>query len=700
MPMPTSEPAARLPASTRAGRVARAVGVALLLLVGGALSAPSAGATPPFRLPQPITDQVGVLGTDTAAVQSAISDLETQRQIQLWVVYVETFDGQDGNAWAASTFDASGFGSDAMVLAVAVNDRAYGYWSADEFPLTETQLDTVVTDEVRPQLSQGDWSGAAIALADGLNQRSSGSNSGAIILGAGAVVLLGGGGWLLYRRSRKHRTEHAGATSAEPEEPFQQLSDRSVAALIETDDAVRRSEFELSAARDQLGAPATAPFQQAFEAARASLTAAFELRQQIDDEVPESEADRRRMMQEILRRCAEADASLDEQSAEFEALRDLKTRLPEVVAQLPGEIQAQRARVPGATETLRSLQQRFSPAALDTVLDNVTEAERRLEFADEAVREATDAPTATESGGSDTVAAATPAAAADPALAASALASPAVPAVLAARRAQESVAQARTLLDAIDRTGRDLADAAARLTGATHAVRAELAQCRTALAQAPTGAAAGDLTGRMDQVEAVLAVADSAAGTADPLTALAKVQEADQALDVILANTLSAQQYQERAATQLQQAFSTAQAEVAQAEDYIGTRRGAVLAQARTRLTEAHRHLDRAAGMAGADPDGALQEAQQARTLAREAIRLAQSDVSGFSGGSRGGGSDFAGALIGGILGGMLSGGSRRGGGYGGGFGGGYRGGGFSGGGRGGGGSFGGGGGRGGGGRF
>jgi hypothetical protein len=522
--------------------------------------------------------------------------------------------------------------------------------------------------------------------------------------------------------------------------PYQELSDAGVTALIDTDNAVRQAEFELSAAQDQFGDEAAAPFRAAFDAARASLTEAFTLRQRIDDEVPEDEATRRGWLQQILDRCAEANRLLDEQSEQFEQLRDVRSRLPEVIDALPGTITAQQARLAAATTTLADLQRRYAPTAIAAVAQNAAEAADRLAFAEQAHRDAQQAVSGAGSGaaaGTADRATAVPTAPgtpgglelpvptgtggpAAPAAGPGALPAtdpdddPQVEAALAARRATEGVQQARTLLDAIDRLAADLRQAAERLPAAVAPLRAELTQVREAMAQATTGAAESDLVDRLDRVEAVLQLAEGPQGAADPMTALGKVQEADAALDVLLANTLSAQQYQQRSLEQLQRLLPTAQAQVAQAEDFIGTRRGAVQAQARTRVAEARRHLDRAGALEGSDPDGAATEAREASRLAQEAMSLAQSDLgswggSGMGGGGRGGG-DIGAAVLGGILGGMLSGGSRGGwsGGFGSGFGrsgGGYRGGGFGGGGFGGGGfggggSFGGGGGSGGGGRF
>ncbi|MBO0518061.1 TPM domain-containing protein, partial [Streptomyces beijiangensis] len=72
---------------------------------------------------------------------------------------------------------------------------------------------------------------------------------------------------------------------------------------------------------------------------------------------------------------------------------------------------------------------------------------------------------------------------------------------------------------------------------------------------------------------------------------------------------------------------------VGAAADYITTNRGAVGSQARTRLAEAQRRLEKATGLAGTDAQAALAEVQQADALARQAQQLAEQDVRGYGGG-------------------------------------------------------------------
>ncbi|MDN5858853.1 MAG: hypothetical protein L0H84_09540, partial [Pseudonocardia sp.] len=197
----------------------------------------------------------------------------------------------------------------------------------------------------------------------------------------------------------------------------------------------------------------------------------------------------------------------------------------------------------------------------------------------------------------------------------------------------------------------------------------DLAEARALAAQpGQVGGRVGPLVAR---AEAAITAADQAAGAAqpDPLEALRLLDEANTALDAGIADARAEQDRARRATAALEQALLTARSSVAAAQDFVTTRRGAVGGPARTRLAEAQRHLQNA--RRGGDPAAALGEAQVAERMAQEALRLARSDVSGWSGpaaGGRGLGVDLGSLVLGGILAGGLSG--RGGGGFRGGFGG------------------------------
>ncbi len=605
------------------------------LVLGGA---GTALAEPPFRVGGAVEDRAGVLAPgDADRIGEATARLREANGTQLFVVFVEGFDGADGAAWADDTARLSQFGEDDALLAVAVGERAYGL-SVDS-PQTVSDGDiTAARRAGEERLSANDWAGAAIAVADRLR----GGGDGGLGIGAavvGGVVVVGGGAYLLTRRRRTRPVAPAQAP-APPRDEFtdvatDDLAYRASAALLEVDEAVRTSEIELSAARGHFGDEAVAGFAAAVEASRADMLRAFGVRQQLDDDVPEDEPTRRAMCADIIRACRTADERLDAQVAAFDALRDLETRAPEYVGGLGTRRDAVTARVPAAEAVLAGLTGRYAPSALQPVAGNLDQVRHLLSAAGTEIAAAT-----AELDEERTSAA-----------------------VVSGRAAEDALSQAETLLDALPRREAELADAAARLPAARAEAEQDLAEAR----------ALGSLAPVVARAEAALAAAGETAGT-DPIAALRLVDDAGAALDTALAEAKGAR---DRAAAVLAQTLVTARAAVAAAEDFVATRRGAVGAQARTRLAEAQRHLQLATS--GGDPAAALGEAQQADARAQEALRLAQQDVSGWSAPRSSSGSSLGVDLGSLILGGIIS-GATRGGGYGGGFGGG-RGGGFGGGG-------------------
>src|SRR4051794_41690252 len=80
--------------------------MAAAVLLGGG----PALADPPFDVPGQITDRASALGPgDEADVQKALDQLQSDENLQLFVVYVRSFDGIDPTEWADETAQASGF---------------------------------------------------------------------------------------------------------------------------------------------------------------------------------------------------------------------------------------------------------------------------------------------------------------------------------------------------------------------------------------------------------------------------------------------------------------------------------------------------------------------------------------------------------------------------------------------------------------
>ncbi|MFE4217787.1 TPM domain-containing protein [Streptomyces sp. NPDC056844] len=627
-----------------------------------------------------ITDKVDALGDRERQVDAALDRLFDEQRVQLFVAYVRDFSGRDAQTWTDETANRNGLGQEDVLLAVATHDRQYAYSVDRGSRLTDADLQDVANTAIEPALRQNDWAGAAIGAADGYaavlagdpvptpaltpgaadpGNGSGGSSAGLILPLALVVVAVAVAALTFARRRRRTSTRttpaaggwggEAGA-AAEPQVPLPDLDARAKENLVDTDDAVRTSQEELGFATAQFGEEAAAPFAEAAQHARSQLTAAFRLRQQLDDAFPEDDATRRRMLDEIISRCRDANARLDAVSEDFDRLRSLEQTAPQAVATAETAYRTLTERVSAARTSLGAMRERYAESAAAPAAGDLEQAGDRLTFTTSALNQAREA---VDSG--------------DHARAA-----------VYVRAAEGALDQVSTLVDAVDRRSGELAEAADRLPGALTETETDLADARGLLDGTPEGVPTADLRGRVARAEAVAGDVrgEMGSGPYDPIDALRRVEEADAALDEALAGAREQEQGGRRARSLLDQAMLTARAAIGAAADYITTNRGAVGSQARTRLAEAQRRWERARELSeGNDPQGALAEAQQADALAAQARSLAEQDVrvyrdrSGF-GGPRGGGG-AGGAVLGGIILGGLLGGGRRGG-LGGGFGGGF----------------------------
>ncbi len=681
-----------------------------------------AHADPPSRLATQVTDRVGALTAGRSQVDAALARLRTDTGLQLFVVFVDSFDGTAAQAWADRTAALSDLGDRDALLAVATEDRSYAY-SFGPTGLTDAQLEQVARDDIEPALTRSDWAGAVVGAADGYRAAAAGAPGsgigGSTGIGLGsllcplamiAAVIIGALLWVRARRRGARGTQpgapdqldtdspQAGGQPAGPVDPHAasstaDLDARANALLIELDDDLRASERELALATAQYGPTATAKFQQAFDAARQDVAEAFRLRMTLDEEPAPDEPARRRIFAEIITRCEAADARLDAESEQFDRLRDLEGRVEEVAAEVQRRSAAVEAALPAAESALHTIIQRYAGATVTAVQDNVRAARERLAFAADALRRARAAadgssPTPPPSPGGPSPAAGTPAggtttdgapaggaplggipSGATPSgdtpagvtpVGGTALGGGRAEAALAVRAAEQAVDQAQQLVAAVHRAGTDLDAARAAIDALLTEVQAEVTAGRAAVAAGGGGAGLAELAAAVAVAEQTLAAvrADLSRATTDPTAAVRRLEEADAALDRTLADARDATERLARSRTLLAQALPVARAEVAATGDFITTRRGAVGGSARAWLAEAQRHLALAESTAEADPATALIEAQEAHRLAAAAAQAARDDVDRWSGPGGYGGGYGGGGYGGGGYGGGIDAGS------------------------------------------
>lgn len=636
---------------------ARLLRMVLAVLTAGALLAPTlptANAAPPSRLTSYVTDGAGVLdASGLDHVNSAVDGLYDARRVRLWVVYVDTFSGQTGVQWAQRAMRINDFQPDQdAILAVATQDRDYALLAGTAI-LDDSAQSDLRRNEVEPALREGDWAGAAIAAANGL--KDSGGSTGSVPW-VGLVAFLAVIGFvvlalLLWRRNRRHRrrqAEFAAAKRVDPADPnalaalsLDALDDLSKSIVVEVDNAVRTSDNELALAIEEFGERDTAPFTQAVANAKTALTQAFNVRQILDDTVPETPAQRRDLLTRVIVAAARADDELERQRDAFATLRDLVINAPDRLDTLTQQLVDLTARIEASGQTLTALHSQFSDTALASVAGNVDTAKQRLAFADQNIGQAralVAKPAGNQGGLVDAV-----------------------------RAAESALGQARTLLDAVDSASTDINRAVAALPAAITDIQNGIAAAAAQLAKGNLPRAA-ELTTAREAAVAALGHAQTS-GTADPLGAFTQLTQADAQLDQLLAAISDELDAQARLGRAFDQALFSAQSQVRSVSDFIDTRRGSVGPGARTRLAEAIRQLEAAQSVKATNLSEAIQHANGAATLAGQAQSMANSDVAAAQrqyanryGGPGGFGGGNSGAVLGGIIIGNILSGALRGG--------------------------------------
>ncbi|MGO1317217.1 MAG: TPM domain-containing protein [Cellulomonadaceae bacterium] len=657
-----------LSARPTAALMALAVAFAFLMTM---LAAGPARAESPQDLSGAVTDTAGVLSSSEAQeITAAAAQLESEYGYSFVVVYVEDFGGMSKTDWADQTWDETGMDSDDILMSVAVQDLDSDLIVGTGVNVSDAQVDRISSDAVSA-LDSGEYAQAALGAISNVQTMAGGSTSSTsvsapslvnpvpIFLVAG-VIIVAISGLVVFMRTRKRPAGprpaypgYDGTIDPNANVSTPELSTRAGAALVAIDDAIKSGEQELDFAEAQFGLEATDTFRQTIAQSQAKVQRAFTLRHQLDDTTPETEPQARAMMVEILDLCSQVDSELATQSQSFEKLRDLQARTPQLLDELERRVGEIRSRIPASIAMLDQLGTQYPSSALGTVSANPGQAQQLLDGALTTITEAR-----ADLGRDDRASA-----------------------MNRGRAAEQAVAQAGTLLDAVDNAGSELASAGPRLQAALASISSDLTDVdRLAPRDAAVGLAA-------QRARTAVTAGEAARSGGDPLAAISELTTAEAALDQSLAPYREQAEQQQRATASLDEMLGRVDSRIRSTNAFIETRRGAVGPEARTRLSEAIRHLTQAQNLRASDPVTGLKAAQYAEQLAVQAQQIAEGDVNRWQGGQGGGqgGMNVGGMVLGGILiDSMLRGnGGRRGGLGGSGFGGGgFSGGGFSGGGR------------------
>ncbi len=631
-----------------------------ILVVFGMSSVVAASHAP--RLQGQVTDLTSrrVLESGRTQIQRALTDLQTSTGIRLFVVFVQSTDGNDASELANDAAQENDLGASEAVLLVALGDRRFGYWLGDNVPLEPAEMESVFNREVGPRLADGDYTGGVVSGIGAIRETAAagtvpgrgpapvpvprtdggGGYGFLVILALIAIVI---GGVMIYGKVREGRMRRQAAE--ERDRRTGQLAKEANSLLVAADDSLRDAEQELAFAEAEFTPADVEPFRQALQRGRAELRAAFSVRQQLDDDRPEDPETRQRMLQEIVQRARAANSLLEEQRKRIDGLRELERTAPDALAKMPEWIQSIETRLPEAEATLARLQG-FAESSWGSVRGNIVESQKRLGFARQQAEAGQKA-----LAGNDRQAAAR-----------------------SARAAQDAIAQARLLLDAIDHAAKSLDEAQANLQQELRAAATDVNAARTAIGE---GRVRG-LEPRLAQAESALEAAqrEASSPTPDVLAAYRSATEANAIADEVLAGVRATHEQLARQEAALQAAFRSAEASLSRAADYIQARRDYLGREPRTRLVEAERRLDQAHAIGTDDIETALRQAREAQRYADEAYAIAQSEFDAYdAGGMFGGGGIFGGgggyhrrrsyggSGMGGMLGGIIIGSVLNGGG-------------------------------------
>ena len=567
-------------------------------------------------LKEKVTDDAGVLSTqEKAELREKIGQLQKDEHRVLFVYITNKLDA-DPESFAAQVVKDKGENSAVYVL--SVDDRKMGVQTGKAWP--KGRLDQMY-DAAYDKLASDEYGASALALADAAlgnpsASSSSGSSdsSGLAWLGGGAAAIVAAGGGIMYysrRNTKKNKAQTLesareiapGDTGQLNRLSLETLDQLAQEELVSTDESIRRGKEELNIALSEFGPERVRPFTKAMNHSTSTLQKAFHLRQRLDDAVPESPAERRQMLVDIVSSCGQADDALDAQAAEFAQMRDLLIHSAEKLDELTQRTVGLRARLPEAESTLARLKGNYDEHVLSSIADNPELAAASLDEAEKLLEKArgVQAQPAGQQG----------------------------PLVGLIRDSEHACAMTDRLISGVENAEENIATARANLESLIAEVEGEIDEARELERQ---GKAQGT-TADWNALEELLGRAGSAVteakaqGQQDPLgqhTALTSIDtQLDEALDRVREKTST----HARQLDLFRQQISVAESNIQAAEDLISSRGRIIGSGARTALADAKRLHAQALHTERSDIRAALQSSREAVAAAQAALQRAKDDI-------------------------------------------------------------------------
>ena len=602
-----------------------------------------------------VTDEAGALSAEEKSqLEQKITQLQKDERRTLFV-YITDELGTDPETFAAAAVKDKGPNS--AVYALSINDRKMGVQTGKDWP--KGRLDQMY-DAAYDKLASDEYGASALALADAALGNSPTSNSsdssGLAWLGGGAAAIVAAGGGIMYYSRRNTKKNNAqtlesareiapGDTDQLNRLPLETLDQLAQEELVSTDESIRRGKEELNIALSEFGPERVRPFTKAMNHSTSTLQKAFHLRQRLDDAVPESPAERRQMLVEIVSSCGQADDALDAQAEEFAKMRDLLIHSDEKLDELTQRTVGLRARLPEAESTLAGLKGNYDENVLSPIVDNPELAAASLDEAEKLLdkaRKVQEQPAGQQG-----------------------------PLVGLIRDIEHACEMTDRLISGVENAEENIATARGNLEALIAEVEGEIDEARGLERQ---GKAQGT-TADWDALEELLGRAGTtvneakAHGQQDPLgqhTALTSIDtQLDEALDRVREKTST----HARQLDLFRQQISVAESNIQAAEDLISSRGRIIGSGARTALADAKRLHAQALHTERSDIRAALQSSRKAVAAAQAALQRAKEDIDEHRRRQQRQqmGNAAGNVVTGMVLGQMLSGGRGFGGGFGGG---------------------------------
>lgn len=593
---------------------------ALVLACGvllGLVSAPPAMAETPGQvaISGAVSDAAGVLtSAELTELENRAASVQTATGYEVYVVFVDRFDSADSSSWVTQAARNARLPSTASLIAIATGTRKYSYVSGSA-SFGQSAVRNAFDSSALSDFGSGQWADGANAVLRNLEAQTGSANNSASASPAGAIWVAIIGvliccAVVIYLKRRKSQSAKQDAAD------LKALAERASRALVTTDDGVRQAGAELEFARAQFGLATVETYANTLQQAQQRVAAAFEIRKQLDDDVPETPAQQRQMNQQILTLTEQAQTVIKAQAADFGKLRDLSSHVTDRLTTLETQIREIREGLPGAKGQLDALAGTYSPAAVASLRRYPEEIEGLLSGADDAVARAREQISAQNNNG-------------------------AVPYV---RIVEQAVNNALLKYRAIANAQSTLNDAAAKLTEHIASISSDIQDARRLGGTDSEIAAA--------RAAAEQAVAQYSAQGADPLAGIALLTSREADLDAALVGVRSAADTRQRQVESGRALRAQAAATIEQTDHYINQYQRLISNAARTSLATAKRNL--AAGDSRTDPTAAIGDYQNASANANAAFASAQEDVTGahnsWSRGQRGGGGNGWGGFLAGML--------------------------------------------------